>query len=216
MINKTLFMILLLIVFTNTAYTDYNGPASDDVRRELKNLLKDKSIEDKFIKPDDSKPMRLPFIDLGFLNYIIIMVVIIIFAILLYYLIMQIYKRYAKDIRSQDNMPDQDLDNNKLTTLEEFYQKSVELAQQGHFAFAVILLHRASVEYLRKKMLISANLQYTNNDLKRLVYQGMNRIYAPFCRICTFAELAAFKGIPLSNEIYSDLQLTFQKDFLEK
>jgi hypothetical protein len=94
------------------------------------------------------------------------------------------------------------------------YQQALDQARFGHYKPALISLHKATVEYLLTKVIITGpQKKYTNNDLKKKLGAGQ-ALYQPFCIIAGYAEIAGFSAINITPEDFQIALEAFEKAFL--
>jgi cation transport regulator ChaB len=95
-----------------------------------------------------------------------------------------------------------------------FYRLALDQSQAGQYRQALISLHKATVEYLLAKVIITApHKKYTNNDLRRKL-SGNQTLYHPFCIITTYAEIAGFSTMEVTPADFNRVLETFESVFL--
>jgi hypothetical protein len=114
---------------------------------------------------------------------------------------------------SQTTEPEKDLPPNHFLV---FYRRALEQSQVGEYRQALISLHKATVEYLLAKVVItSPHKKFTNNDLKRKLYDN-HLLYQPFCIITGYAEIAGFSTIEVGPGDFSHALEAFESSFLRE
>jgi hypothetical protein len=97
----------------------------------------------------------------------------------------------------------------------EFYRYAIEAYRVKHYREALIALHKATVEYLLTRVIISSSgTKYTNNDLKRKL-KGDPRFYQPFADITRYAEIAGFSSGEITQSDFESVLETFEKTFMD-
>ncbi|MCP4136813.1 MAG: hypothetical protein GY754_37935 [bacterium] len=194
-------------------------PTSDDVKRELGKLLTPK----KNVKKTEDSSFDWNFDLSGIIDFMrmirtpLIIALITGLAILIFFLVRKL-RPYVNDSipLGKETGEDENAAQRKreLLPFEKLYNEAVKSAEQGACNEAVLLLHMASVSYLQEKVIISRTTEYTNNDLKRKL-RKKEQLFAPFCLISRFAEIAAFSEQTIAKEECASALENFKQGFLE-
>lgn len=206
----------ILFASVTDIYAANKTPTSNEVKKELKSLLEKRSIKDvETYKKRLRTPtlLQIPPLIKKVIIYFILISLFVGLIIGIYYII----KPASPILRKNKTIKKEDIEENEISRsnmppFKELYQKAIDLAENGNFNKAVILLHWATIEYLSEALIIQRNKEYTNNDLKRVV-KKQNGLFDPFCSIAKYAEIAAFSNMHLSGKDFSVAQQKFEKTF---
>ncbi|HEX3047173.1 MAG TPA: hypothetical protein VHY08_20635, partial [Bacillota bacterium] len=196
-----------------------NSPGSRVVIRELHKILREDPFfktQNFFFSLDKIKWLNAFFDFLAFLFHyplLILLGIAVLFG--LYFLIRSItplVKSKSFDGASSKQLISRNkaLPPNHFLTL---YQHSLDQARAGQYKPALISLHKATVEYLLTKIIITGSQKkYTNNDLKKRL--GADQaLYQPFCVITRYAEIAGFSAIDITPSDFQAALEAFEKAF---
>lgn len=121
------------------------------------------------------------------------------------------YESGRSDLYSKAALKSSDRDSSNITKL---FNLALDQAGTGEFGQAIILLHKATVEYITTKVIAtSAGKKYSNNDFKRKLKPDSD-LYHPFVLIARYAEIAGFSAIALSQTEFDKALDAFKTHFL--
>ncbi|NLW48112.1 MAG: hypothetical protein GXY86_12365 [Firmicutes bacterium] len=186
------------------------APSGQEVAGELHKILGDKPFE---------PPEWLNFDFESFLALtrdpvLIIMIIALLLGVYLLFKRLAPYLRYESsrsDHYSKAALKSSALASCNITKL---FNLALDQAGTGEFGQAIILLHKATVEYITTKVITSsAGKKYSNNDFKRKL-KPESDLYHPFILIARYAEIAGFSNITLSQWEFDKALDAFKTHFL--
>ena len=216
-------MCILIISLSALPLTAQQG--EDRVRDELNTLLNE--LGRVKMEPD---PKPNPFVD--FLSDILISIfsfiyrllnsgsilvipLIILLVFLISYIGLKFFSRFRKERDKSAQMYSTDKEMQGEITgraLSHYIKDSEELAKNGKFGEALVLLHKASIVSLRIKKILLAGEYHTNNEiLKGLL--NKSEYYEPFSNLAQVAELFTFRSEAISRDVYKKLFEVYRKNF---
>jgi hypothetical protein len=194
-------------------------PTNQEVIRELHKILR----EDPFFNTQNHPiSLNIPWLNDFFnslakvLHYPLLIILLIAVLFGLYFLIRSITPYIqAKSLPGQP--PKKSVNGNKSMPANYYltlYQQSLEQSQTKQYKKALISLHKATIEYVLTKTIVSASYKkYTNNDLKKKLLSNKT-LYQPFCVITRYAEIAGFSNIEINQSDFNRALEIFEKFFL--
>jgi hypothetical protein len=220
---KRIFLIFLLIFFTFNVFPEQK-PTSFEVKKSLHELLKSKYKETEKIKKHDEQfswlEKLLNKIDLKkIIQTIRIPLIILIIALILFllYKLLRSFFPYVKNSsygKSFKTYKEKDIIEYNKSFLNDYYDKAIELSKLNNFNEACLLLHKATVIYIRDKYIINKKIEYTNNDLKKIIKKNENILYDAFSVIAYYSELIKFDNKDIDENHFNESLQQFEHSFL--
>lgn len=194
-------------------------PGDKDVLRELHKIIGKDPV---FKEPTPPMTLNMDWLNSALKNIAKVLhepllIVLGIAALLGLYFLIRAIVPYVQGKSPQGQSPVQLPRSEKAQPPSHFltlYRLALDQSRAEQYRQALISLHKATVEYLLTKTVIaSAHKKYSNNDLKRKLYDNKT-LYHPFCIITAYAEIAGFSTIEIHPADFSRALETFETSFL--
>lgn len=151
----------------------------------------------------------------------VVLIIVVVLIILFYLMVRGVPGFFQKgvDVPGQQSAVGYENGNRdeEMQTGDKGYNQALELAKQGEYGKALILLHKASVKKLRENHWIPPGKNYTNNDIRWLIKGSSpgKKLFTPFSELATAAERVAFKGENPGEDIYGEMRKMYEAAFLK-
>ena len=151
----------------------------------------------------------------------IVLIIVAILIILFYFMFRGVPGFFRESVdtsnRQETAAKGREIRDEEVKTGDKGYHMALQLAKNGEYGKALILLHKASVQKLRENQWIPSGKNFTNNDIRWLIKvsgTGM-KIFMPFSQLAAAAERAAFRRGNPGEETYAKLKQIYETTFLK-
>jgi hypothetical protein len=194
-----------------------NPPSNPEVTRELQRILSEppfNNSSDTWALDNKALSDFLTFLATN-LYYPLIITIVIAALFGLYFLI----RRISPYIQT-DALSNQAIKKNPRNAAHSadpvmvFYRQALSLSQAGEYRLALLALHKATIEFLLRKIVIAApQKHYSNNDFRKML-RNYKKLDQPFRLIAKYAEIAGFSIMAINQADFAQSLQAFEENFL--